>query len=100
MPYRPGWLFKLQLSVQGAGEIKKKVRVLAARVLPGNVFEKLPRFVGVVQVVVGDTEFGEHGRITGLFLLVLAEQGQRLGPAPVGKGFFAVLFPFGGFLRP
>ncbi len=33
-------------------------------------------------------------------LLVLAEQGEGILPAPVGVGFFAVFFPFGGFLRP
>ena len=84
--------------MQGAGEIKKQVGIAAVRVLFGDVFEELPGFVGLVQVVMRNAEFGEYRGVAGFFLLVLTEQSECIGPTPVGELLLAISFQISGFL--
>ena len=63
-----------------------------------QALQKLAGFVGLVQAVVRDADFGEHADVAGLGSLILFKGGEALCPALVSEVFFAGFFEFCGFL--
>ena len=86
------------LAMQRAGVIIVQLRVRALGLTTQHVFQELPGFVRLMQLVVRNTQFGQYAYVAGLYLLVLRELGQRIRPAAGGEVALAVPLPVGGLL--